>query len=131
MPRDTGSSRNQSWKLYAILQSNWGSTSLYLTRACARRIGQRLLQRMFTLYMPGQIEPRIHGMKFGDSFCVLTLCALDFHRHLPGFMQGRPCHGVSFFEACQFRFEMLAVFAVLQGKSLRFRKSGSYQEIFQ
>jgi hypothetical protein len=82
--------------------------------------------------MPGQIEPRIHGMKFGNSFCTPKPWVLvAFHGHPPGSTQGGPCHGVSFFEARQFGFEILAVLAVLQGKSLSSRKGGNYQEIFQ
>ena len=70
-------------------------------------------------------------MKFGNSFCALGVLVLAFDGRSRGSMASGPRHGVSFFEASQFRFEMLAALAGLQGESLRSRKELNYQEIFQ
>ena len=52
-------------------------------------------------------------MKFGNSFCALEPLVLAFDGRPRGSMASDPRHGVSFFEASQFRFEMLAALAGL------------------
>jgi hypothetical protein len=83
------------------------------------------------LQVPGQVEPRIQEMKFGNSFCLPESLPLAIDDRRCGCLKSVPRLGENLFEASQFRFEMLAEFAISQSESLRSRKSHNYQEIFR